>query len=186
MDVKNWKFDGEKTVADCKVFKVKAQTFAHPDGRRAVFFINESQDWVQVAPLVRDGERILTVLVKQFRFGTRRMSWEFPGGIVEVGEAPADAAARELAEETGYTGDAAKILASYSPNPAIQNNLAHFAVIENCKKTSALHWDENEEIETKLVPVDELDAMVERGEIYHAIAIDSIYFLQKYLNKTAR
>ena len=76
MDVKIWKFDGEKTVADCKVFKVKAQTFAHPDGRRAVFFINESQDWVQVAPLVRDGERILTVLVKQFRFGTRRMSWE--------------------------------------------------------------------------------------------------------------
>ena len=60
------------------------------------------------------------------------------------------------------------------------------AVIENCKKTSALHWDENEEIETRLVPVDELDAMVERGEIYHAIAIDSIYFLQKYLNKTAK
>ena len=147
--------------------------------------MNESADWVQVAPIIRDEKsgKIRTVLVKQFRFGIQKMSWEFSGGIVENGESPAKAAARELLEETGYSGDKPKILASYSPNPAIQNNLAHFAVLEGCKKTSTTDWDENEEIETRLVDVDKLDSMVKSGKITHAIAINSIYFLQKYLAK---
>lgn len=33
-----------------------------------------------------------------------RRRWSFPGGAVEAGETPADAALRELAEETGATG----------------------------------------------------------------------------------
>lgn len=183
--VREWKLEGEKLVADCRVFKVKLRTFVHPDGRRGDFYVNESADWVQVAPIIRDEKsgKIRTVLVKQFRFGTQKMSWEFSGGIVENGESPAKAAARELLEETGYSGGKPKILASYSPNPAIQNNLAHFAVLEGCKKTSTTDWDENEEIETRLVDVDKLDSMVKSGKITHAIAINSIYFLQKYLAK---
>lgn len=183
--VREWKLEGEKPVADCRVFKVKLRTFVHPDGRRGDFYVNESADWVQVAPIIRDEKsgKIRTVLVKQFRFGIQKMSWEFSGGIVENGESPAKAAARELLEETGYSGGKPKILASYSPNPAIQNNLAHFAVLEGCKKTSTTDWDENEEIETRLVDVDKLDSMVKSGKITHAIAINSIYFLQKYLAK---
>lgn len=181
--VRKWQLEGEKLVADCRVFKVKLKTFVHPDGRRGDFYVNESSDWVQVAPIIRDGKngKIRTVLVKQFRFGIQEMSWEFSGGIVEKGESPAKAAARELLEETGYSGGKPKIVASYSPNPAIQNNLAHFAVMENCEKTAPTHWDENEEIETKLVDVDSLDSMVKSGKIVHSIAINSIYFLQKYL-----
>ena len=183
--VREWKLEGEKLVADCRVFKVKLRTFVHPDGRRGDFYVNESADWVQVAPIIRDEKsgKIRTVLVKQFRFGIQKMSWEFSGGIVENGESPAKAAARELLEETGYSGGKPKILASYSPNPAIQNNLAHFAVMEGCKKTSTTDWDENEEIETRLVDVDKLDSMVKSEKITHAIAINSIYFLQKYLAK---
>ena len=53
--------------------------------------------------------------------------------------------------------------------------------IEDCKKTAELHWDENEEIEMKIIDVDKLDSMVKRGKIFHSIAINSLYFLQKYL-----
>ena len=102
--VREWKLEGEKLIADCRVFKVKLRTFVHPDGRRGDFYVNESADWVQVAPIIRDEKsgKICTVLVKQFRFGIQKMSWEFSGGIVENGESPAKAAARELLEETGY------------------------------------------------------------------------------------
>lgn len=94
----------------------------------------------------------------------------------EKGETPVETAKRELLEETGYAGTRAKLLASYTPNPAIQNNRAYFVVIENCSKKSQVSWDENEEIEMKIVPVSSLDSLIKSGKIHHGIAIDSVYF----------
>lgn len=185
---KIWKCTKELPVADCKVFKVVKKHFEHPDGRSGDFYINISPDWVQVGALIEPGKAAepQVILVNQFRFGAQKTSWEFPGGVSEAGETPIEAAKRELLEETGYSGTRAKLLASYTPNPAIQNNYAHFVVIENCSKTSQVNWDENEEIEMKIVPVSKLDHLVSSGEIHHSIAIDSIYFLQKYLSKRAK
>ena len=182
---KIWKCTKESTVADCKVFKVVKKHFEHPDGKSGDFYINMSSDWVQVAALVGGNSQSEpeVVLVNQFRFGVEKTSWEFPGGVAEKGESPIETAKRELLEETGYAGTRAKLLASYSPNPAIQNNRAHFVVIENCLKKSPVNWDANEEIEIKTVPVSKLDFLVSSGKIYHSIAINSIYFLQKYLAK---
>ncbi len=44
------------------------------------------------------------VLVRQFRPPAGSYCLEFPAGLVEPGEDPAQAALRELAEETGYAG----------------------------------------------------------------------------------
>lgn len=185
MTPKTWQLKKTRTVADCKVFKVLGRTFRHPDGRQAEFYVNDSADWVQCVALVNDGGKLKAVLVNQFRFGVERTSWEFSGGIVERGEDPVVAARRELLEETGYAGGRARVLAAYSPNPAIQNNTAYVVLIENCKKVSGVNWDENEEIQTKLVDVEKLDALVSSGKIFHSIAINAVYFLQKALAKRA-
>ena len=139
-----------------------------------------SKKIIKVSAAVLENDRH-QILLSSRRLADGRIMWEFPGGKIEAGERAAQAAKRELAEETGYTGKRAKLIASYSPNPAIQNNLAHFVVIEDCKKTAELNWDENEEIETKLVDVNKLDSMVKNGKIFHSMAINSLYFLQKYL-----
>jgi ADP-ribose pyrophosphatase len=55
-----------------------------------------------VAVLVRDGERVLGV--RQFRPAVAAETWELPAGLIDAGEAPETAAARELAEEVQLGG----------------------------------------------------------------------------------
>ena len=63
---------------------------------------------IAVAALWRDSRAGTEVLVAQRPGGAIRGGlWELPGGKAEPAEAPADTAARELAEETGVTVAAA-------------------------------------------------------------------------------
>ncbi|MBR4597721.1 MAG: NUDIX hydrolase [Opitutales bacterium] len=179
---KIWKKSSEKIVADCRVFKVFEERFEHPDGREGDFYICRSNNWVQTAAITAEGK---IVLVNQFRFGVKKCSWEFSGGIIEDGEDVLKAALRELEEETGYVAESAELLAEFSPNPAIQNNKAFVVLAKNCRKLKAQNWDENEEIQTIEAAPEELDKMVSSGQIHHSIAICGIYFLQKYLEKNA-
>jgi ADP-ribose pyrophosphatase YjhB (NUDIX family) len=63
--------------------------------------------------LVRDGAGALLLLRQP-----RATGWSLPGGLVERGETPATAAARELAEETGLIVDSADLLPG-SPNARV-------------------------------------------------------------------
>ncbi len=166
-------------MAKCKVFTLFEKTFKHPDGRKGDFYILHSADWAQIVPLTEYGR---VVMVNQYRFGTKENSWEFPGGIIDEGETPLHAAKRELLEETGYASKRVRSLGKVSPNPALFNNTSHIFVAEGCVKVSGVNFDENEEIETRLFKLTELDAMVKRGKISHSIIINAVYMLQKYLD----
>ena len=60
-----------------------------------------------VAGLMTDGERVL--ITQRRADQALPLKWEFPGGKVEPGEAPAAALARELAEEIGVTVEVGRI-----------------------------------------------------------------------------
>jgi len=95
-----WRRGRSEQVADCRVFNVRRDFSADPrDGRVHDFYVIEAPDWINVIPLTDDGR---VVLIEQYRHGTGEVSLEIPGGMVDEGESPQDAAARELLEETGY------------------------------------------------------------------------------------
>lgn len=177
-----WDILEESEVADCKVYRVFRQRARHPgDGREGTFYIMHCPEWVQAIPLTTAGE---VILVRQFRFGTRLLSWEVPGGVMDPEDtSPAQAAARELVEETGYTGDPGISLGYSHPNPALQNNRTHFILIRNCQLTHSQNLDANEELNVITVPVSQAMDMALNGEITHAIALNALFFLQNHLHK---
>jgi ADP-ribose pyrophosphatase len=80
---------------------VVARRYRLPDGTRAEWDIFGPERSVAVLAITPGGE---VVLARQYRPGPDRILDELPGGGVEPGEEVADAARRELLEETGYSG----------------------------------------------------------------------------------
>jgi ADP-ribose pyrophosphatase len=78
-----------------------AKSFRLPDGSQASFTITGDAGSAAVACVALTPAGTV-VLAEQFRPGPERLMMELPGGGVDPGEALAEAAARELAEETGY------------------------------------------------------------------------------------
>ena len=152
-----------------RVFTTRRDRSSSPrTGLAHDFYVIESNDWINVVPVTAEGD---VVLVRQFRHGVRELVLEIPGGIVEPGEAPEHAARRELLEETGFASNRLESLGWIYPNPAIQENRCHLFVAHEVEKVAEPSLDETEEIEVIRLPLSQVEDMIERGELNHALVI---------------
>ena len=172
-----WDLLDDKLLTACRVWDLRARRYRHPhQGNEGEFYYIDSRDWVIVIARTRAGELIL---VRQFRWGTDALSWEFPGGIIDDGEDPVTAGLRELKEETGYVAQSGRLIGHCRPNPAILNNHCHIVFADNVElHADGTEWDEHEEIEIRVVAEAAVFEWAKDCRIGHALALTGLLYYQ--------
>ena len=168
-----WSRQSSEPLADCRVFRVRRDRSADPrDGREHDFFVIESPDWINIIPLTDAGE---VVLIEQYRHGADEISLEIPGGMVDDGESPREAAARELLEETGYAATELIGLGKTRPNPAIQDNWIHTYLARGVEYRHEPVFAGTEHTVVRLVPLEHIPSLIADGTINHALVVVGFY-----------
>ena len=121
--------------------------------------------------LTEDGR---SVMVEQYRFGVGSCTLETPGGMVDSGETPLQAAQRELKEETGYSGGRWKSLGAVQPNPAIHSHLCHHFLAEGVTKNDSQDLGQGEAIAVHLYTIDQVRSAIVDGSLRHVLAISAL------------
>jgi ADP-ribose pyrophosphatase len=180
MNPKPWKLISSRRDASFRIFDLRTDRARSPrTGGVYEFYILESPDWVNVIPVTPNKE---VVLIRQYRHGTKEVTLEIPGGIVESQDTPENAARRELLEETGFAESQLVPLGIVHPNPAFLNNRCHTYLARDVTRVKNQEQDEKEDIEVLLRPLDEIPRLIREGEITHSLVVAAFYrFYVEYL-----
>lgn len=165
--LRKWRRLRWERIASYRILDVCRVELEDGAGRpRGDAFTIDCADWCNVVALTPDDQ---VLFVWQYRFGADALSLEIPGGIIDEGESPEAAAARELLEETGYEADRVEPLLVLEPNPAVQANRCFTFLAQRVRLAGVPHLDPMEELETALVPADEIGELLDSGQITHAL-----------------
>jgi len=126
---------------------------------------------------VDDRKRVL--LVRQYRLPALQSLWELPAGRVDPGETPAQAARRELAEETGYRARKLAKLVAFWPSPGFlaEKMTVYLATGLTAGKAQPM---EDERIETRWFTSRELDEQIRAGKIMDAKTMIAFLYWKRY------
>lgn len=183
MDVEAWTEESRRTLANYGIFEATERTMRGPHGKSAGAIVLEARDWAVVVPVLeKDGSRRV-IAVRQFRHGAGKAMTEFPGGVVELGEDPAHAAARELTEETGYRAGRIIRLGACSPNPAFMANTFHVFAALDLSLVSAQSLDEHEIVDVVQMPEAELFDAVGDPPWSHALMMTAAWYYRRWRDR---
>lgn len=181
MSPRRWKKVRSSLEKDHTIFRVRKDVCVSPrTGAEHEFTVLESRDWVVVVALTAAGE---VVLIRQYRHGYGAVTLEFPGGLVEDGVKPEQAARDELRQETGYGGGVWTELGRLSAVPALFDNHLHVFLARGVERRGEPELDAGEDIHTELVPKGRLRGLVEAGEIIHAQMLAALYLYELWAER---
>lgn len=154
------------------ILSVRWTWMEHPISKKVLKrVVLDSADWINIVALTPGGE---SIMVKQYRFGTESCTVETPGGMVDPGETPLDAAKRELLEETGYTAQRWTSLGAVEPNPAIHPHLCHHFLARDAIRIQEPNPGEGEAIEVALYDQSQLREAIQDHSLRHTLALSAL------------
>jgi len=175
----DWTILHSKYALNERWIKVRQDHCQMPDGREVnPYYVLEYPDWINVLAL---DQRQNVILTRQYRHGIGATVLELPSGSVDPNEPPLETARRELLEETGYEFEQLIQTSVVSPNPGNHANLAYSFLATGGKKVKEPVFDESEEIETLLVPLEDFKLLLANNQLVQAMHVSASFYGLKML-----
>lgn len=156
-----WKTHGERQIYTNPWVNLCLVDVEQPDGRRWEHHVVRLRH-LAVAAVVNDQREIL--MMWRHRFITDAWAWELPMGLIEDGETPEAAAAREVEEETGWRPGPMKPLIYAEPANGITDS-QHYVFRADGATHIGPPTEKNESDRIEWVPLDRVRGMIDRREV---------------------
>ncbi|MFF1445083.1 NUDIX hydrolase [Streptomyces sp. NPDC058295] len=156
-----WKTHGERQIYTNPWVNLCLVDVQQPDGRRWEYHVVRLRH-LAVAAVVNDRQEVL--MMWRHRFITDSWAWELPMGLVEEGESPEEAAAREVLEETGWRPGPIKPLIYAEPANGITDSQHHVFRADGATYEGP-PTEKNESDRIEWIPLREIRGMIDRREI---------------------
>jgi ADP-ribose pyrophosphatase len=150
-------------------FQVVAKTLKEEEGP---WYSLRLPDYAAIVAVTDDGR---IVLVRQYRPAVEKVTLELPSGLIDAGESPAEAAGRELREETGYDAEV-ELLGPLLPDTGRLGNRIWCCVARNLRPAEG--WAPEAGVETELMTLAELEAATADGRFDHALHLAALLLAQ--------
>jgi 8-oxo-dGTP pyrophosphatase MutT (NUDIX family) len=174
-----WKTKASNVVYENPWIKISHDEVITPKNTEGIYgVVHFKNTAIGVVPIDDEGN---TWLVKQSRYTLNQYTWEIPEGGCPHGEAPLDAAKRELEEEVGLQANTwQQLMTMHLSNSVTDEFCVVFVARDLFAGTQQL--ESTEDIESKKLPLIDAIEMVKRGEITDGISVAALLRVALSLN----
>ena len=166
-------------IFDGKILSLRVDTLREPDGRTYTREVISYGKAVVLVPVADDGRLLM---VRQYRHAAGRWMLELPaGGVDDRDHSPADAAQRELREETGHRGTLTDI-GGFFLAPGYSDEYQHIYAATDLVEDPLAH-DEDEDLTLERVGLEEALQLVAAGEICDAKSVAALLLYLRYTGR---
>jgi ADP-ribose pyrophosphatase len=162
-----------------RAFTIRRDTLRLPDGRETSFDIVDHVGSVIILPLDANGDLLF---VRQYRHATGLDLLELPAGTLDEGESPEACARREVREETGMAAGRLEPLGGFYLAPGYSTEYM-YAYLATDLRYDPLEADADEFLSVERIPLAEVLAMCERGELPDAKSLAAFLLARQHLEK---
>jgi ADP-ribose pyrophosphatase len=167
------KIISKEEVYKAKYFRVSKITLER-NGKTFTKEFIERNSTVVIIPYTSENE---IYIESQFRDALNRVTLEAVAGQIEEGDDPLYTAKKELLEETGLTARTWHKLAEWDLSVNMKSKVHVFAAADLTQGEAKP--DEDEEIEMIKMPLDEVIAKIENGELTGTSHIAALFLFKK-------
>lgn len=173
----NFKLMQRERIFTGKIFNVEQVQMQLPNGKTHSYDLVDHPGAVTIVPVDANGN---ILFVRQYRVGAEQELLELPAGVLKDEEPPADAAAREVREETGMAAKKMQLLGNCYLAPGYSSEYMHIFLATDLF-SSPLQQDEDEFLQIEAIPAAKALQMARSGDLRDGKTLAAMLMAEPHL-----